>query len=66
MDSIRTIIVDDELLARRGLKNVTDRLRGLFPGTARFEMENGATGGALALLSVPFADAETTAVAESV
>jgi signal transduction histidine kinase len=46
-----------------GLKNVTDRIQGLFPGDGGFRMENGATGGAIALLSMPFADAETTAVA---
>ena len=47
-----------------GLKNVTDRIQGLFPGSGGLRMENGATGGAVALLSLPFADAETTAVAE--
>jgi hypothetical protein len=40
---------------------VTDRIQGLFPGSSDFRMENGATGGAVALLSLPFADAETTA-----
>ncbi len=54
-----------EANAGTGLKNVSDRMHGLFPGTSRFVMENGATGGAIALLSVPFADAGTTAVAES-
>ncbi len=49
--------------AGAGLKNVTDRIQGLFPGDGAFRMENGATGGAVALLSLPFADAETTAVA---
>jgi len=49
--------------AGAGLKNVTDRIQGLFPGNGGFRMENGATGGAVALLSLPFADAETTAVA---
>ena len=47
-----------------GLKNVADRIQGLFPGSGGLRMENGATGGAVALLSLPFADAETTAVAE--
>jgi two-component system, LytTR family, sensor kinase len=47
-----------------GLKNVADRLQGLFPGSGGLRMENGATGGAVALLSLPFADAETTALAE--
>ena len=37
--------------------------KGLFPGAGGFEVENGATGGAVALLSIPFADAGTTAVA---
>jgi two-component system, LytTR family, sensor kinase len=50
--------------ARAGLKNVSDRVARLFPETGRFEMVNGATGGAVALLTVPFADAATTAVAE--
>jgi len=49
--------------AGTGLRNVTDRIQGLFPGVGGFRMENGATGGAVALLSLPFADAETTAVA---
>jgi LytS/YehU family sensor histidine kinase len=49
--------------AGAGLKNVADRLQGLFPGSGGLTMENGATGGAVALLSLPFADAETTAVA---
>jgi signal transduction histidine kinase len=49
--------------AGAGLKNVRDRIQGLFPGDGEFRMENGATGGAIALLSLPFADAETTAVA---
>ncbi len=49
--------------AGAGLKNVTDRIQGLFPGDGGLRMENGATGGAIALLSMPFADAETTAVA---
>ncbi len=49
--------------AGSGLKNVSDRIQGLFPGDGGFRMENGATGGAVALLSLPFADAETTAVA---
>jgi signal transduction histidine kinase len=49
--------------AGAGLRNVTDRIQGLFPGDGGFRMENGATGGAVALLSLPFADAETTAVA---
>jgi two-component system, LytTR family, sensor kinase len=49
--------------AGAGLKNVTDRIQGLFPGNGEFRVENGATGGAVALLSLPFADAETTAVA---
>ncbi len=48
--------------AGAGLKNVIDRVRGLFPGTGGFEMQNGATGGAVAVLSLPFADAETTAL----
>jgi signal transduction histidine kinase len=49
--------------AGAGLKNVNDRIQGLFPGNGALRMENGATGGAVALLSMPFADAETTAVA---
>jgi two-component system LytT family sensor kinase len=49
--------------AGAGLKNVLDRIHGLFPEAGGFKLENGATGGAVALLSVPFADAETTAVA---
>jgi len=52
--------------AGTGLKNVRDRIRSLFPGASGFRVENGATGGAVALLSIPFADAETTAVAGSV
>jgi signal transduction histidine kinase len=49
--------------AGAGLRNVTDRIQGLFPGAGGLRMENGATGGAVALLSLPFADSETTAVA---
>lgn len=49
--------------AGAGLKNVSDRVHGLFQGDGAFRMENGATGGAVAMLSIPFADADTTAVA---
>jgi LytS/YehU family sensor histidine kinase len=42
------------------LRNVRDRIRGLFPGQWEFELRNGTTGGAVALLSIPFADATTT------
>jgi two-component system, LytTR family, sensor kinase len=48
--------------AGAGLKNVGDRIRGLFPADGGFAVENGATGGAVALLWFPFADAETTAI----
>ncbi len=47
--------------ARTGLKTVHDRVRGLFPGSGGLRVENGATGGAVAQLWFPFADAETTA-----
>jgi len=49
--------------AGAGLRNVIDRIQGLFRGDGGFRLENGATGGAVAILSIPFADAETTAVA---
>jgi sensor histidine kinase YesM len=44
-----------------GLKNVDDRLRGLYADACRFEVQNGATGGTLALLSVPFTEGEPVA-----
>ena len=49
--------------AGTGLRNVAERIEGLFPGAGGVQVENGATGGAVALLSIPFADAGTTAVA---
>jgi two-component system, LytTR family, sensor kinase len=49
--------------AGAGLRNVIDRIQGLFQGDGGFRLENGPTGGAVAILSIPFADAETTAVA---
>jgi two-component system, LytTR family, sensor kinase len=49
--------------AGAGLRNVVDRIQGLFQGDGGLRIENGATGGAVAMLSIPFADAETTAVA---
>jgi two-component system, LytTR family, sensor kinase len=52
-----------ETHAGAGLRNVSDRIQGLYPSECGFRMENGATGGAVALLSIPFADAETTAIA---
>jgi LytS/YehU family sensor histidine kinase len=52
--------------AGAGLRNVRDRIQSLFPGACAFHVENGATGGAVARLSIPFADAETTAMAGSV
>jgi two-component system, LytTR family, sensor kinase len=46
--------------AGASLRNVRDRVRGLFSPEFGFELQNGATGGAVALLSIPFADARTT------
>jgi LytS/YehU family sensor histidine kinase len=45
-----------------GLRNVRDRIGGLFPGEGGLELRDGATGGAVALLSIPFADVRTTAM----
>ena len=42
--------------AGRGLRNVGDRLRALYPGTHRFTMANGETGGAVALVCLPLVD----------
>ncbi len=50
--------------AGAGLRNVRERIQALFPGTGGIRVENGPTGGAVAVLSVPFADAGTTAIAE--
>ena len=49
--------------AGAGLRNVSERIDGLFPQAGGFRVENGETGGTVALLSIPFADAGTTAVA---
>jgi two-component system, LytTR family, sensor kinase len=46
--------------AGSGLRNVRERIRGLFPGESGLELQDSATGGAVALLSIPFADAQTT------
>jgi len=46
-----------------GLRNVSERITRLFPGSAALEMSNGATGGAVALLSIPFLDGDTTVYA---
>jgi two-component system LytT family sensor kinase len=46
--------------AGAGVRNVVDRIRGLFPAQGGFVLENGATGGAVARLWFPFADADTT------
>jgi two-component system, LytTR family, sensor kinase len=43
--------------AGRGLKNVEDRLRALYPGTHRFTMANGEAGGAVAQVCLPLVDA---------
>lgn len=51
--------------AGAGLKTVGDRMRGLFPGTSGLAVENGPCGGTVVLLSMPYADAETTAIAGS-
>jgi two-component system LytT family sensor kinase len=40
--------------AGRGLRNVIERLRALYSGASRFEVTNGATGGAVALMRLPF------------
>jgi len=42
-----------------GLTNVGDRMRGLYPGSDRFRVENGVTGGAVAVLSLPFVETVT-------
>ncbi len=49
--------------ASASLRNVSERVRALFPGSSGLRVESGATGGAVAVLSVPFAAAETTAIA---
>ncbi len=54
---------DFERDAGAGLKNVSERVRALFPGSSGLRVESGATGGAVAVLSLPFADAVTTAIA---
>ncbi len=71
--SLRVAVRDDgpglpadwtlERNAGAGLRNVVDRLDGLYAGQCGFELQNGAAGGAVALLSVPLADARTTAMA---
>jgi two-component system LytT family sensor kinase len=43
--------------AGRSLRNVVDRLRVLYAGSARFEVANSATGGAVALMRLPFSAA---------
>ncbi len=48
--------------AGAGVRNVTDRIRSLFPAHGAFVLENGATGGAVAQLWFPFADADTTGI----
>jgi signal transduction histidine kinase len=48
--------------AGAGVRNVTDRIRSLFPAHGGFVLENGATGGAVAQLWFPFADADTTGI----
>lgn len=43
--------------AGRGLRNVEDRLRALYPHNHRFTLTNGETGGAVALVSLPLVEA---------
>jgi len=43
--------------AGRGLRNVVERLKALYAGASRFEVCNGATGGAVALMRIPFSAA---------
>jgi signal transduction histidine kinase len=50
--------------AGSGLRNVCDRITGLFPGECGLELRDGPTGGTVALLSIPFADAETTGMGQ--
>ena len=40
--------------AGQGLRNVVERLRALYGDASRFEVGNGATGGAVALMRFPF------------
>ncbi len=43
--------------ARRGLRNVMERLQALYAASFRFEIGNSATGGAVAALRLPFSQA---------
>jgi two-component system LytT family sensor kinase len=43
--------------ARRGLSNVIERLRALYAGAFRFDVNNGASGGAVAEMRLPFRSA---------
>jgi len=43
--------------ARRGLRNVVERLRALYPASFQLDIVNSATGGAVADLRLPFSQA---------
>ncbi len=43
--------------ARRGIRNVVERLQALYPGSGRFDLDNDPAGGAIARLRLPFAEA---------
>jgi two-component system, LytTR family, sensor kinase len=47
---------------RAGLKNVIERLRALYGGGFRFDVENSATGGTIAELTLPFESVQTERV----
>ena len=45
--------------AGSGLRNVVERLEGLYAGRSRFELTNDASGGTRVLLSLPFSETQS-------